>query len=423
MASPCNSLNVQTIKVSSLSAATRAIKASDLFLMIQNDGANLYSRKSTFADLVKFLKTVPSGSYSGSFTGSAKGNFTGSFTGSFKGYMSASNAFGNKAAFHGTASWAKNANNALTAESVTGGTTGTGTANQFTYWTGASTLGSTPYLQIDSTINNLGNYAQGRISVQRPLQMFQGYLGQQFIQYSQSYEMYDVGLQYGNNYIRTGKNFALFYSGSFDNGQIDIWNDAYWRPSTAAKTGKNGWTVLGVRQRLLGIGHFPQSSQVNAQCHVHLSSSYGWPYGYNPNSNVILATSGSSMTKLLKLSGSGQLDVAGDIVAASTFSTSDIRLKSNIKLIDNACEKLLPLNPVSFVWSENKIPDFGLIAQEVENVYPQFVKEDMGGYKNVKYTSFIPLLIKTVQDQQKQLSDMKEKLAALSDRINSLVSN
>jgi hypothetical protein len=76
------------------------------------------------------------------------------------------------------------------------------------------------------------------------------------------------------------------------------------------------------------------SDNVNAQLHLHLSGSTGWPSGYNPNSNVFLITSGSSQTKLLRVSGSGNWMLVGDIVALSTFATSDIRLKDNIRPIE-----------------------------------------------------------------------------------------
>jgi hypothetical protein len=438
MASPCNSLNVQTIKISNLSAINgrtatgNKIRPNDLFLLIQNGitdaptSTNLYSRRATCKDLVTFMASVPSGSYSGSFSGSAKGHFTGSFTGSFKGYISASSHFNTKVAFHGTSSWAANATNALTANVATGCPTGTGLLNCATYWNGTNTLTYSNW-----TIYNLlapnpgaavgGNNGTGRINISRPLQMNQGAIfgmyGPHFIQYSRSYDMYDIGLQASSSYIRTGRNFAIFYSGSYaSNATQQGGKDTLWTPDVAAKIGKSGWTVMGIRQRLFGIGHFPKSTLVDAQCHVHLSSSYGWPVGYNPNTNVWLVTSGSAMTKLARLSGSGQLDVAGDVIAASTFASSDERLKDEIFPIEDAYEKLEPLNPVSFVWDANRLPDFGLLAQDVEEIYPEFVREDMHGYKTVKYTSFIPLLIKTVQEQQQQITELTDRIAALESK-------
>lgn len=84
MSTPCNSLNVQLIKVSKLASYT-ALKDSDLILTIESTGGNLYSRKSTLASLASYIGNNPDGAYSGSFTGSFKGKASGSFSGSFYG--------------------------------------------------------------------------------------------------------------------------------------------------------------------------------------------------------------------------------------------------------------------------------------------------------------------------------------------------
>lgn len=83
MSTPCNSLNVQLIKVSKL-ASYSALKGRDIILTIQS-GSSLYSRKSTISNLTSFIFNHPSGSYSGSFSGSFKGKASGSFSGSFYG--------------------------------------------------------------------------------------------------------------------------------------------------------------------------------------------------------------------------------------------------------------------------------------------------------------------------------------------------
>ena len=90
MSTTCNL--IQQVKISDL-LRYNTLTAKDLILTIESGSSNdLYSRKSTFGDIVTFLKSV-TGSYTGSFSGSAKtlrGTFTGSFTGSFKGKHSGS---------------------------------------------------------------------------------------------------------------------------------------------------------------------------------------------------------------------------------------------------------------------------------------------------------------------------------------------
>ena len=435
MPSSCNSLNVQTIKVTQLSNADRAIRNKDFFLLIQSGSASSpgsqYSRKATFGELLSYINKS-TGSYSGSFSGSFKGNFTsGKVTGSFLGSL--------KGNVTGTASRATTASFSRTASYVSGYPSGTGSTDFTTYWVDADTVGGNDYIRRSSTMSSLGGEwpaTTGRSVLMRPLSvgtqgaLGSGLVGQHLIQFSSSATaggkvfMYDMGLQNSNNYIRTGANFAIFYSGSFDAG---AWSgaglDAIWRPDTATKTGRYGFVSFGVRQRLVGVGHFPVSSGVNAQLHVHLSGSYGWPeFSYSPsystfkpNENVFLVTSGSSYTKLLRVSGSGQMDVRGDIVAFSTFATSDARLKQDIVPIEDAYTKLSLLNPVSFVWEHTNQDDFGLIAQEVEEIFPEFVKDNMDGYKTVKYMSFIPLLIKTIQEQQSIIESLQDRVSTLEE--------
>lgn len=99
MPSSCNSLNVQTIKVSQLAVPSRDILSTDFFSMIES-GSSLYSRRATFGNLLTFVGSA-NGNYSGSFSGSFQGNFTqGKVTGSFLGNL--------KGNVTGTASWASN---------------------------------------------------------------------------------------------------------------------------------------------------------------------------------------------------------------------------------------------------------------------------------------------------------------------------
>lgn len=95
MSSPCNSLNVIPIKVSKL-VRYKNIDTNDFILTIES-GSALYSRKSTFGDLVNFIKNI-TGSYSGSHSGSFYGKFignnskvSGSFSGSYFGQVKSKN--------------------------------------------------------------------------------------------------------------------------------------------------------------------------------------------------------------------------------------------------------------------------------------------------------------------------------------------
>ncbi len=117
----------------------------------------------------------------------------------------------------------------------------------------------------------------------------------------------------------------------------------------------------------------------------------------------------------------GRIDAGNDIVA---YSTSDERLKENVKTIDSSLSKVLQIRGVEFDWKElteeekktihgNEGHDVGVIAQEIEKVLPEVVTERENGYKAVKYEKIVPLLIEAIKEQ----SDTIEKL---TERINKL---
>jgi hypothetical protein len=92
---------------------------------------------------------------------------------------------------------------------------------------------------------------------------------------------------------------------------------------------------------------------------------------------------------------------------------SDQRLKENIT---NATPKLEKLNQVRIV-NFNMIGDdqkqIGVVAQELEQIFPSMVEEDQEGTKSVKYSVFVPILIKAIQELKAELDVCKAEIAAL----------
>ena len=109
----------------------------------------------------------------------------------------------------------------------------------------------------------------------------------------------------------------------------------------------------------------------------------------------------------------GALNVGGDIVA---YASSDERLKDNIEVISNPIEKVQQLKGVTWDWNDNadelqkSLPNVGVIAQDVEKVLPQLVKDRDNGFKAVDYDKIVGLLIEAIKDQQAQIDDLKSKI-------------
>jgi hypothetical protein len=116
-------------------------------------------------------------------------------------------------------------------------------------------------------------------------------------------------------------------------------------------------------------------------------------------------TTASSIT-IGTTSNNIDLDVKGTIISAS-----DIRLKENIKLIENPLESVNKLQGVSFNFKQNnEKTNYGFIAQEVEKVMPELVYTDKNGFKSVNYQNTIALLVEGMKDQQRQIDELKKRL-------------
>ena len=108
---------------------------------------------------------------------------------------------------------------------------------------------------------------------------------------------------------------------------------------------------------------------------------------------------------------SKDLTVRGIIV-----QSSDIRLKKNIKKIENK-DIISKLNPVSFTMQNKQ--RYGFIAQEVQNVLPELVcKIDDSGFLSVNYIEIIPFLVSKVQSQDKEIKSLREENLELKNKIS-----
>ena len=113
--------------------------------------------------------------------------------------------------------------------------------------------------------------------------------------------------------------------------------------------------------------------------------------------------------------------VAGDSYATGSWLSSDMKFKTNITNITNPLTQLQQLRGVTFEWNKTAYPDiefsdggqYGLIAQEVEKVFPNMVKTDENGDKAVAYYQLIPVLLEAIKQQQQQINTLQQEVANL----------
>ena len=110
------------------------------------------------------------------------------------------------------------------------------------------------------------------------------------------------------------------------------------------------------------------------------------------------------------VTGTGGINITGVITAVNFNSTSDINLKKDIEVIQNATEILKEINGVKFSWKENDVKSIGVIAQDVEKVLPELVQTTDKETKTVNYDGLIGVLIEAIKDQQGQIDELKGKI-------------
>jgi len=101
----------------------------------------------------------------------------------------------------------------------------------------------------------------------------------------------------------------------------------------------------------------------------------------------------------------------GTLTTTVLTTTSDFNLKSNILTINNPIDVIMQLRGVSFNRKETGVKDYGVVAQEIEQIIPDVVHQDPDGHKSVSYSSIIGFLIEAIKDQQKQIN----RLTGLED--------
>jgi hypothetical protein len=112
------------------------------------------------------------------------------------------------------------------------------------------------------------------------------------------------------------------------------------------------------------------------------------------------------------LQSNSSLSVKGDIIAYG--SPSDERYKENIKPIESALDKAVKLQGVTFDWKETDSildikEDIGFIAQDVQKVVPELVRENEDGKLSLRYQGVTPILLEAIKELKAEIDLLKSK--------------
>ena len=157
-------------------------------------------------------------------------------------------------------------------------------------------------------------------------------------------------------------------------------------------------------------------------CYVGLNMNNTDIYGcdqlfHHGDTNTYMQFHASDQWRVV-VGGSERLEVKNSsphvLVSGDLNSTSDERLKKNIKPIDNALTDICQLEGVTFDWKDTGTQGQGFIAQQVEPIIPDVVNTDEDtGMKSINYVGLIGHLVEAIKTQQTQINDLKAEIQSM----------
>ena len=203
--------------------------------------------------------------------------------------------------------------------------------------------------------------------------------------------------QKGNQQI-TG---SLFQSGSQRiTGSLFQSGSAVVSGSLDVAQGTISGSFRGDGSNLTGISSYTVANSTNNRVLTSVDASNG-------NAEANLTFDGSTLTVAgLVSSTSGSI---GDLTVTRITETSALIHKENVQTLGDVAS-IFDLRPVSFNWKEDNREDIGLIAGEVQEHYPQLVKNDhKGNALGINYSKLTAILIKAVQDLSTRITNLENK--------------
>jgi len=106
----------------------------------------------------------------------------------------------------------------------------------------------------------------------------------------------------------------------------------------------------------------------------------------------------------------GSLNVTGSAFVTSLTETSAKRYKKSIQSLEAQLGNISKLRPVHFEWRDSNKGDLGLIAEEVQKIYPELVSIGIDGKaEGISYTKLTSVLIKAVQELTFRIEELENK--------------
>ncbi len=107
----------------------------------------------------------------------------------------------------------------------------------------------------------------------------------------------------------------------------------------------------------------------------------------------------------------GNMTIGGDVVVSS-----DVRLKANIMSLGSTLAKLLLIDGKRYTMKKNGKQKIGVLAQDIQKVFPELVTTDDKDMLAVNYQGLVPVLINAIKEQD-------DKISRLENLVEKLITN
>ena len=150
-------------------------------------------------------------------------------------------------------------------------------------------------------------------------------------------------------------------------------------------------SFIGDGSGLTGIDGYAVANSANNRIITSVDSTNG-------NAEANLTFDGSTLT-----------------VAGAISETSALRYKENIQPLSNSLNKVIQLNPVEYDWKNDGRHDIGLIAEEVNKVYPDLVSKQGKKVQGISYSRLTATLIGAIQELNNQNQILQNRIKTIEE--------
>lgn len=175
-------------------------------------------------------------------------------------------------------------------------------------------------------------------------------------------------------------------------------------------------SALDAKASLVDLSQYVRQNDLNMALNTTTAAAHGyrlntggvqrWTIGKDASENLTVLSynnDGSFRSTALSITRDGT-----GIFSQNVGALSDARLKTDVRKLTNSLDSLQKINGYRYVKDGKN--DIGVIAQEIETVYPELVFERFDGYKAVNYQQLTAVLLESIKELNKKIELLERKI-------------